>query len=325
MTKNEIQILKQKTIELGNQGFTIVQTSKLLHTSRQSVSKYFKSAGILTDDRGGKNAKITYNPFYPRTEEGDYWIGMLIADGNIASNKKHAIALSQGGHNKDHMLKYHKFLREIPTLHYDSQNRITVLFGHPPTADWLGSIGIEPKKSYTIELKIPFNWDIVRGYFDGDGGFSLTKHEGWKDYLSVKFTSGSSKILYQLQEFLIDEGIRSNVRCESEHIYRLTISGDSRFVFCFKMYKNAKVFMERKFQIWDNFFRAQVKYRELLGTLEGGNQQLNLSSNRFESSTTSSESLVDNNSTTSAVHQNHDLTKVCLQTNFGSNSDSMMI
>jgi len=48
---------------------------------------------------------------------------------------------------------------------------------------------------------------------------------------------------------------------------------------------------------------AQVKFRELLGTLETDNQQPSLTGDSFEGSETRSESLYgDNNSSTSAGH-----------------------
>lgn len=68
------------------------------------------------------------------------------------------------------------------------------------------------------------------------------------------------------------------------------------------MYLNAKVCMDRKFQIWNSYLHAQIKFRELLETPEEDNQQPNLDGNISEGSTTSSESLIDNNSTTSAGH-----------------------
>ena len=64
---------------------------------------------------------------------------------------------------------------------------------------------------------------------------------------------------------------------------------------------------------------------ELLETPEEDNQQPSSCGDTEKGSTTSSESQVDNNSTTKAEHQYHDLTKICLQTNFGSNVDLVKI
>ena len=287
MTKIEIQELKLKVIELGKQGFCAAEIEHKGICSRQSANKYLKSENIFIDKRGGKNAKITENPFLPRTCESDYWVGMLLSDGNI-SQLKHSIKLSQGGKNKDHMLKYHKFLKYIPRLYdYKDRNMYLIVFGHKEASDWLINIGITPAKCHDVKLNIPFNWDIVRGYFDGDGGF--LRNFKSTSYFSIKFTSSSLILLQQLQNFLLEENISSKLYSEISKkykttIFRLNIKGNSKLIFCTKMYHNATIYMDRKKEMWDYY--AQVKQGELLRVLEVDNQQPNLDGNILEGSTT---------------------------------------
>jgi hypothetical protein len=275
MTKTEIAKLKSKVIDFGKQGKYAAQIEHLGICSRQTAVKYLKEVGLYVDNRGGKNAKIKDNPFICRSPEADYWLGMLIADGWI-DTRKHSIGLKQGGINKKHMLKYRKFLSNDVTLHESrDKKQYTILFGHKPTSNWLiNTVGVIPNKSNIIELKIPFNWDIVRGYFDGDGGFNKIKIKNKKLYINLKFTSGSLVLLQQLQRFLTSEGVISRLFSESTTVHRLSVSGNSRFIFCDKLYKNALVYMERKKQIWDSY--AQEKFGELLGTPEKDNQQPSL-------------------------------------------------
>ena len=308
MTKKEIIELKSKVIELGKQGFGAADIEHKGICSRQTANKYLKAAGIYIDKRGGQNAKIDYNPFISRTPEGDYWLGMLLADGWI-NTRKHGIGLKQGGHNKTHMLKYHKFLQYKPNLYESADKRhYTIIFGHRPTSDWLIKIGIIPQKSLKLQLNIPFNWDIVRGYFDGDGGFNISNGR-YGTYVNAKFTSGSIKILQQLQTFLLEAGIASRLYSELPTVFRLSISGKSRYIFCKKMYTDASIYMERKKKIWDKY--AQEKQGELLETPEEDNQQPSLSSNTLEGSETNSRIqasyIMDSNTDTSALHyENND-------------------
>lgn len=296
MTKKEIGELKLKVKVLGEKGMGSTAIQKLGLCSRQAASRYLKEFNLNIDHRGGKNAKISNNPFLPRTSESDYWLGMILADGNV-STLKHSIRLSQAGANKNHMLKYHKFLKYKPVLYeYRDKNMYLIAFGHRPTSDWIISIGITPAKASTVKLNIPFNWDIVRGYFDGDGGFIKSGRKKSK-YFSAKFTSSSIILLQQLQEFLINHKIASRLFSEiskkyGSTIYRLTIRGSSKYDFCTKMYENATVYMDRKKKMWDNY--AQVNKVNCLGTPEEGNQQPSLGSNTFEGSTTNDRIQTDN-------------------------------
>lgn len=255
MTKQERLLNEQKIIKLSKEGNGITDISKLLKVSKPFVSRLFKKNNIFIDKRGGLNKKIDFNPFLPLTSESYYWIGFLAADGNISKRKKAAVSLSQGGNNKIHMLAYHKFLKYKPTIHY-SNNKITILFGNTKVSNWLKSIGIVPKKSFILNLNIDLNWDIVRGYFDGDGGFYRNdKHHTF----IIKFTSGSLSFLHKLQLFLNKENISSKIISETNSIHRLTIPAKSRYKFIYLLYKNAETYMLRKRIIADKYIRSKTR------------------------------------------------------------------
>ena len=99
-----------------------------------------------------------------------------------------------------------------------------------------------------------------------------------------------------------------------------------------KIVRSAQTGMRCKGYRWNVYYKDGTKVEKVgvnsvncLGSLEEDNQQPSSCGDTEKGSTTSSESQVDNNSATKAGHQYHDMTKVCLQTDFGSNSDTMKI
>ena len=102
-------------------------------------------------------------------------------------------------------------------------------------------LGGLPNKSLKILLpdKLPdeYFFDFLRGYFDGDGHVML----GYKNYLTLKFTSGSEKFLYQLANRIKKQiGIKvSNIiqdKRENNHSYFMLYSGVKAIKMVEKMY-----------------------------------------------------------------------------------------
>ena len=103
-----------------------------------------------------------------------------------------------------------------------------------------------------------------------------------------------------------------------------SIKRNDKRVKLYQVRKENKEKIEQYPYFWKNRVPT-INSVNCLETPEEGNQQPSSCGDTEKGSTTSSESHVDNNSTTKAGHQYHNLTKVCLQTNFSSNSDLMKI
>lgn len=71
--------------------------------------------------------------------------------------------------------------------------------------NWLIEVcGIIPNKSLVVDPKLNITWDLLRGYFDGDGSIRLggTRKES-------KFTTGSLIWAERISEFLLDNNIHN--------------------------------------------------------------------------------------------------------------------
>ena len=180
------------------------------------------------------------------TPESDYWIGYIIADGNISKgkNRNKAIAISTIDEeivNKaiDHFGKYlHVYKHKlIPNRNQVYQLKFSCIKIH----NYLIDIGITPKKSLTINLNFPLNSHILRGIFDGDGSVHNKS-------FTCKITTGSENLGNQIVNFLKENGIFSKLRLrKGTNHYDVNIERKADYVrFYNLLYTNAKYYMERK-------------------------------------------------------------------------------
>lgn len=190
------------------------------------------------DNRGGKNKLVTRNPFIQLTEETDYWIGYIAADGFVSS-KKYLIGVK----SKDisHIAKYRDYIGEGVKLRTEINKANSLIgivnFGNFEAYYYLLSLGITPKKSKTFKYNLPINGNILRGHFDGDGSISQNR---------PKITTGSEAFKEQLCSYYNNLGIKYSVSRKSETTWDIYVLKDSRKKLYDLMYSNASIFLDRK-------------------------------------------------------------------------------
>ncbi|MGA9844719.1 MAG: hypothetical protein WBQ25_20655 [Nitrososphaeraceae archaeon] len=114
------------------------------------------------------------------TEESGYWIGFLVADGNICYKKGIPIIAL---HLKDIDLPHlHKFREFVGSSHKVGNyvNRIwgnashSISFSSERMANTLKKYGFVPRKCFTAEIKeVQNNRHVWRGLIDGDGSLGV--------------------------------------------------------------------------------------------------------------------------------------------------------
>jgi len=149
---------------------------------------------------------------FPATGWHAYWIGFLAADGGIHSDgSHHLVRLRLHPRDVDHL---HEFVRG---LRVDNPVRVTAKYAQVeihgrPLVDALTRWGVVPAKSLSIRVPLSFPPALVsafmRGYFDGDGSISWRQRHNHRA-ANCKFTSGSARMLEDLQWRLEKAGIRT--------------------------------------------------------------------------------------------------------------------
>ena len=211
------------------------------------------------------------------TKEKAYVLGLFYADGNIGSNDIQVrITLEEEDSNLlQDIAKY------FPFFYFHSRPKALELgcYKRELQEDFISN-GCYPRKSYESRdnLRIPYLSKeliphFIRGYFDGDGGctLSLKENTGKKTQKRVYIYSVSLNLLNDIKEILFNEDIKSHISMIDKNtvekatmnVYKLTINTSSYRNFNAFLYKDASLFMERKKILFDkiiketNFFIAK--------------------------------------------------------------------
>ena len=107
---------------------------------------------------------------------------------------------------------------------------------------WLVNVcNITPNKALNVNPTLPITWDLLRGYFDGDGSIRLKGYHG-----ESKFTTSSKIWAERISKFLLDNNIYNVITIKGNafdvNIYR---KEDSKKLYE-NMYRDATIYLEYK-------------------------------------------------------------------------------
>jgi hypothetical protein len=141
------------------------------------------------------------------------------------------------------MYKFATFLGDVGVQEYKNTKynviEYSVRVRDKEVSEYLISLGLTPAKSLTLEYKGEWNWEFVRGVFDGDGSIFKTK-----GYLRFNIASGSEKFAKQLYNFLkeFNPKLTGSDKMFIVHVHN---QNDIKKLYT-KLYKNGSLFLERK-------------------------------------------------------------------------------
>lgn len=199
-----------------------------------------------------------------------YVLGYFVADGCIHIDKKRknkSFIFNITSVNLRHLYKIRKILgsnhkiskkfgSNIYKTGYQIQIRNSVL------AKDLINIGVFPRKTYNLKpIKVPKKYfsSFVRGFFDGDGTVYIYKvNRVWQ--LKSGFVCSSLPFLKNLNKHLCDS---LDIPVKAIHKYFAKNTTQNLYSLCFYindserlsefMYKNAKIYLERKKRVFDKW------------------------------------------------------------------------
>lgn len=205
-------------------------------------------------------------------QEKAYWLGFLMADGCIYKNRL-TIALQE----KD-AVHIQLFLNSLNSSHpvhiyeakrYESRRVVAIhktanaSINSTHLTNSLATHGVVPRKTFNLrwpDIDSSLVPHFIRGYIDGDGGFSVDQSPRFKTPQIIFYVTGYRPFIERMQEILIDEcnlnKTKSRYRIKEQ---RKTISiqyrGNRQVKrICNYLYHNAKIYMERKY----NFARLHL-------------------------------------------------------------------
>ena len=193
----------------------------------------------------GPQPKRAANPLW--TPELAYACGLLATDGCLYSDGRHINLTSIDRDQLETFKKCLNLKNKIGSKSGGYSDRgLQVQFGDVGLYRWLISIGITPRKTFTIgKVKVPdkYFWDYLRGEFDGDGH----SHAYWDTRLRssvslyIGFTCASKQHLEWLNETITRLiGVSGNLR-KQPRAYTLLFSKQIAFPLYRAMYYNSSV------------------------------------------------------------------------------------
>lgn len=193
-------------------------------------------------------------------KETVYWLGFIFGDGYI--HKLDGV-LSIGLSRKDqlHLEKILNFMPN-PSIYINKKlNSITFKWCSTYLIRRLETFGLHQNKSLDLRLtsieEVPVNLlsHFIRGIFDADGCINSVKYG-----FTIQIVSGSSNFLYDIKNLIYNLTGFDHFKVYSlvSGYFILASSGyEETKHFMYWMYKDASVYLERKYNRW---LENQVKY-----------------------------------------------------------------
>lgn len=212
------KINKFKQMYLDNCYYS--ELSKTFNISESNVAYWVNKLNL---PKRGSGRNTTYeNLFITNTIESNYWLGYIFADGSIYYGKRgYTIYLVS---EKEYVvLKYKNQFNNYPSIYkriYTIKNEekktlYIASINSKNIVNWFkNTLNVCGCKHHTLNPNIELNWDIIRGYFDGDG--SASKGE-------FQLKSCSKIWLKRIQDFLKTYNIESTLKISYKDCWGLYV------------------------------------------------------------------------------------------------------
>lgn len=242
---------------LHAEGKSLREIERLTGIPRKRVSYELKQAGVEIKPRSKGTTGIRNYPMWEEafemidTEEKAYWLGFLMADGDV-NDRTYSIELSLQIRDIGHIEKMKAFLRTgVPVKERliagkHKAGRIQVC--SKKLVQDLMRYGCVPRKSLKLEFpELPAELipHFMRGYMDGDG--TLYKRPDGQVEFSVL---GTEAFLQRYQQELMKLGLNeTQITCTGQEgkAFQLRYNGNRNVaVIVDYLYRDATIWLERK-------------------------------------------------------------------------------
>lgn len=257
---------EQEIIKLYKSGKTQKEIADVFNTFNTSIRRVLLRNDIIPRS-GSKVARLCkHNPFKKHDEYSEYFLGLLLTDGCISKDKnvdrEYSVSLSlteTDGYIVEKFRdwaspksKVSKILQKI-----NNSYMYSVSITNRETVEWLRRKGNFYNKSFECKIYCPITWHILRGIFDGDGGFHMANNNG----LNFFICGLSEVFMNQICNFLIRNDIKAKIRFAAPDkwhkngLYYVEVHNYADVIKIGKnMYSNAHIFINRKYERWLTFY-----------------------------------------------------------------------
>lgn len=198
-------------VELYTSGVKTSDICKKCRCSTNTISKVLKEAGVPQRTEGKLKKNKDLFKFYDLTsEETQYWIGYICADGNIQydlKNKNYRVSLF----SKDQEVidNYIGYFGENNICTFTMPNGVIDAYINSKTLCeyFMNTLNIVPNKSLVLDPHVEYTRSFILGYFDGDGCIRNSNEKQTRYECNI--TSGSKIFIDKVKNILDENGIYS--------------------------------------------------------------------------------------------------------------------
>lgn len=209
----------------------------------------------------GRKTKYSTNLFNNDLEGLSYFIGFLYSDGCVDIKNK---SLRITSTDKDIIYKLKDRLQYTGPIYIYPPKDYGKLYNyvlklHGEIYEYIRSLGVQfLKDNHSLSnLKIDLDFYVFcRGFLDGDGHYQLRKNKDNKSTLHYINFLGRHTLLKEIQDRLgygnlrIRNFVKNPTFKQTKQLYNLNIYTKNAYDLANKIYKNATIYMDRKYNTW---------------------------------------------------------------------------
>ena len=260
---------EKEIISLYENGMCQKDIATKLHTYNTSVRRVLLRNNVIIRDIGKVNRLCKHNPFKRNDELSEYFLGLLLTDGCLQNkrgrNGIRCINLSLKAED-DYLVKtFRDWASPNTKLSYIKSKKYgtymcSCSFTNEEANNWLVRKGQFYNKSYNCKIYCSITWNILRGIFDGDGGFAVENKKGLRFFICGFSEMFIDQILY----FLTKNDIKAHklyvppCKNHKNGLYYINVYNNSDIIkIGLNMYSNAHIYLKRKYEKWLTFYESR--------------------------------------------------------------------
>ena len=224
-----------------------------------TITDFLKRNNVFIRNRSNakRTNQIKEDIFDEINEESAYWIGFILADGNIYYPKNRSKQLNFGlkESDREHLEKFKKFVGSNKQLYYNNKAVFLSIYSNR-IVDKIEEYGITQRKSLTAKVPemLKNNRHFWRGVVDGDGWVTINK-EGYP-------TIGLCGTIDVIKSFIELTGKRVKIGQPNldKNFVQIAYTTTSAQILCKYLYDDSEIYLNRKYENYEKICLWKAEY-----------------------------------------------------------------
>lgn len=251
--------IELEMVNLYRRGYTQKEIAEYFGTFNTSVRRVLLRNKVYLKGNDKQQRLCKHNPFKRHDEFSEYFLGLLLTDGNIDySSKRKRIRLSlneKDGYLIEHFVQWAAPNSKITKTLQKKNNSYmwSASITNEEALRFLERMGNFHNKSFEAKLYTPITYNILRGMLDGDGGF----YQQNTNAIKLSICGKSIVLIKQIRDFLIKEGFHPSIITNRDLYYVQIVRVAEVLKVGQLLYNNAHIFCYRKYEKWLAFYESR--------------------------------------------------------------------